>query len=583
MSTASATTFDTAIPTKCHSTSTEDNKIITVTSGEICTIETAKQYGIFGESTYFNTFLSQSDAESIDILTNNMANPNSKYALCSIKTNKHTNDTAFKNCVLSTQNPWKTLHVDFNTSNEKCMLPFNITLPSVLNYNKDESTNIDKPMKIAIWKSKRDYCQEKWYDWFSIPDYHLGNKFSLSSNLQKCLQPCQIGFVPSVENPDKCVIKSDYDDGYFANTFNYLPIALIVLLGSTSQTLLSKYKDLMQTSNLEKNKDIYIDNILHSYITSDAKALNNIYTDIKTDLRYNINNLMQLPFDEKNIVAPFFKADRIPVNPITKSRILDAYNIAQTFYELSTAKDPTNYNKWKQQLLDINGYKMQDTKFYKQLLTLKAACNIAFGGNNLTDSNNRMYSEEYILYMLNEGASDKDVKPPIFFTISEQDKIAAISKNSAENAVLTDNKTMKKQTQIINNDRRQLAKINEDKIELTNPDLNVNKYDLEKPVDNSKKPKSIFTFKNLIITFIFILLMIVFGSVIYIIVSSLWTPISKLLNTIILALYKFNMILADAFKGKYTASTLNRDIVELQQKFVSNIIQTDKNKYKIID
>lgn len=579
----STSTFDTSIPNKCQSTSTEDNTITTVTSGEICTIETAKQYGIFGDSTYFNTLLSQSDAESIDILANNMINPNSKYALCSIKTNEITNDTAFKNCVLSTQNPWKTLHVDFNTSNEKCMLPFNITLPSIFNYNNTESTNIDKPMKISIWKSKRDYCQEKWYDWFSVPDYHLGNKFALSSNLQKCLQPCQIGLVPSVKNPDKCIVKSDYDDGYFANTFNYLPIALIVLLGSTSQTLLSKYQDLMQTSNLEKNKDIYIDNILHSYITKDPKALKNIYIDIKTDLRFNINNLLQLPFDEKNIVAPFFKPERIPVNPITKSRILDAYNIAQTFYALSTTKDPTNYNKWKEQLLDINGYKMQDNKFYKQLLILKAACNIAFGGNNLANSNDKMYSEDYILYMLNEGAGDKDVKPPIFFNISEEDKIAAISKNLAENAVSSDGKTMQKQTQIINNDRRQLAKINEDKIELTNPDYNVSKYDLEKPVDNSDKPKSIFTFKNAVSAFIFILLMIVFGSVLYIIVSSLWTPISKLLNIIILALYKFNMIMADAFKGKYTASTLNRDIVELQQKFVSNIIQSDKKNYKIID
>ena len=557
-----------------------------VASGEVCTIETAKQYGIFGISSYFSSNLSQPDANKTDVLINNVPDPQMQYALCNVKSN----NIAYQNCVLTTKNPWKTL----NDTKEYCMLPFNIQLPNSLTHKKDESGIIEKPDRIAIWKSKQDYCQEKWYDWFSIPDYHFGNKYSLSSNLQKCLKPCSVGLVPSKKNPDKCIYKDEYKDGYFADTFHYLPISLILLLGSTKETLLEKHISLSSNVIFHTN-DAYFDSELYSHIIlnrledgitdlklkekieNNIKTLDNIYNDIKIDLRFHINNLINLPYNDENIAEPFFEPNELEKDPITKTRISDAYKIAQKFYNLSTSPNKINdFESWKKAIADISGYNTNDNKFYKQLLTLKRACNVAFDGKT-------NYSEKYILYTLNEGAKDGDIKLPINFTIEEKDKIAAISKNTAENVDgNVDATLLKKQEEIIGQNRRKTMKLTTDKMELSDDNYDPKKYETEKLYDVPEKTAGIFTMKNIIMTFIFILLLIVFISVIYILVSTLWEPFSEILNTIILACYYAILYMKDMFKGANHASVFNKELIGLQRNFLKEKILKDRRNFKIL-
>jgi hypothetical protein len=234
-------------PNKCYvADQIDDNTIDTIQTGEVCTIETAKQYGIFGKNSIFNGIIPSSEKTKIDVHKDNTDNENLDYALCSVK---ETN--AYKNCVLTTKNPWKSI----NASKEFCRLPEDIILPSGLKYNPS-TKYIDKPSKIPLSIDTSALCQERWYDWFTVPDWHFGNGYrSIGEGAdKKCYKPCALGKVPTKELNgqlyNKCISKAFYEFGFYASNFNYLPIALIVLLGSNKESLLKYYDYLKQLFTL---------------------------------------------------------------------------------------------------------------------------------------------------------------------------------------------------------------------------------------------------------------------------------------------------------------------------------------------
>lgn len=396
-------------PAKCYiPDEIDDYSTKIIQTGEVCTIETAKEYGIFGKNTYFNSLIPIDEKPKIDIHIDNM-DIDSDYSLCSVK-----NDNAYENCVLNTKNPWKSL----NPSNEFCMLPIDIKLPSVLKYNDTKKT-IDKPLKIPIFKSDIDFCQERWYDWFAVPDFHFGNGYIPIED--KCYKPCEIGKLPTKDMDgsiyDRCIIKDKYEFGFYSSTFNYLPIALIVLLGSTKDTLL-KYYHYYANVYKDRLKELTPDAELYKSLHFDENTKKNVYEDIKIDLQNYINNLFEIPFNIDNIIPPDLIIQNLSNHLMTKDRIQHAYDIASTFYELSTGIDietVKKYSEWKQKICDINGYDLNSSKLIKQLLVLKKACNVAF-------DNTTQYSKDIILYTLNKSLEEGEpYKNPIKFKLSSAD------------------------------------------------------------------------------------------------------------------------------------------------------------------
>lgn len=556
-------TVTTEEPNKCViSEQIDDYSIKNILSGEICTIDTAKEYGIFGKNVYFNNLVES--GENIDTLIDNKTS-GSNYSLCSVDKNN-----AYQNCVLTTKNPWKTM----NKTKEYCMLPLNITLPEELKFN--EKTNlIEKPLKIPKFKSKGDFCQEKWYDWFSIPDYHFGNKYYLqeSSNEYKCFKPCEIGTLPKIVNgkSDKCIIRDKFEYGYYSSTFYYLPVSLILLLGSTKDTLLKKHEEIL-TYTRNNFDNIITDYDIYTNIINDDKTKNNIYLDIKRDLRKYIEALFYIPFDETNVIPPSNSVQKLSNNILTKDRLKDAYHIAKTYYELSTSKEPEKlkqYIEWKKQLVDISGFGLNSSKFYKQLLILKKACNVCFDNKN-------SYSNKVILYTLNNNLEKNEKSySAINFEISQSDIILAVSSNISENTSDVDTSILKEQEKLISEELSKTKNI--DSKDVYNLRRN-NTEPLKYEQDNVKKNDEVVNqrtqyIKIMIVLVFFIIILIFMTSILWMIFIFFWTPIATIINQIILSFCYVILYTSDMFRGKYDPSTFNEKILELQLKFVNNKIK----------
>ena len=74
-------------------------------------------------------------------------------------------------------------------TNNKCKINENIALPPDKLEKIDNILLLKKPDSFTAVKnlsnSSNDVnilCNERWYDWFTIPDYHNGNKYSKEIN-----------------------------------------------------------------------------------------------------------------------------------------------------------------------------------------------------------------------------------------------------------------------------------------------------------------------------------------------------------------------------------------------------------------
>lgn len=549
-----------------------DEPKVTVSTGEYCTIKTAISYGIFDNLKYFNS----ASSNDIDPLIRNEYDFNKKYSLCDLNADQK---VAIQNCALSTGNPWKTV----DSNNNKCMLPLNVELPDGLKYRDSNSSVIEKPPYIPKLKSKTNYYQERWYDWFSIPDYHLGNKHSLSSNGTMFLRPCQIGFVPHLEIPDKCVSKSDFNNGYFEGTFNYLPLSLVHLLGHTKDTLIMKHIQILQeTSN--SLQDAIVDNKFFEHIMKDAQTQSNIFNDIRTDIKYHINALMSQPFDDRNIFPPTIAESDLINNPISpdkkdwKTRIIDGYNIASNFMVLSTSQEKdmqAKYIMWKKNLAEVNGYEVSDSKFYRQLLALKKACRVSF--------NYKSPYSKALITAINADKNANEAVTPLDFAITPDDRILSVSANISENVEdlqSLDAGTSARRTELLQFETELQSQIQEEDIELKTIEYDPLKYNdlVHREAVPSPVEKNLMNMKNIVMTGIFLIMLVIFFGIIYIIASILWQPLASMLNIIILSIYEAMFKIKDSLFND-GSKTATKNMLQLQYDFVSKKLINDLKKY----
>lgn len=168
----------------------DPNQYDEVGAGEVCSIETAKRLGVFQASQA----------------------PDS--ALCDVA-----GDVARPSCLLQ----HGVGQVRRFGQPDKCWM---YACPPGF---KAKGTTCEKPLKDAI-VAKRARCDERWSDWFMVPNYHLGNAHKMIGGT--CYAPCGPDRVPDAQGTH-CVGKDEHDFGKYAETSDFCPLAWITRLGLT--------------------------------------------------------------------------------------------------------------------------------------------------------------------------------------------------------------------------------------------------------------------------------------------------------------------------------------------------------------
>lgn len=248
--------------------SSDEDKIktcSTVSKGEVCSLAIAEELGIRGDDVrhYKNGY---DDIKTYSCLSE----INKPYNLCEINGKPicllqkdagfgFTADPSDSTCVTSECPPG--FKEDPN-DRDVCIKPFHEA-------NAVRASRID----------------ERWYDWFMISNYHLGNKYG-KDELEKNYKPCKSGSVPlfktdPVDNTinttldkealSKCINKKNYFEGKYDDTPDYCPLAWIIRSGATTDDYTTMYNALIDniiltngesdnTHSLKENAGTHIKN-----------------------------------------------------------------------------------------------------------------------------------------------------------------------------------------------------------------------------------------------------------------------------------------------------------------------------------
>ena len=143
-------------------------------------------------------------------------------------------------------------------------------------FDSQLSDNKNKAPLADYKLAKESKCSERSYDWFTVPNYHIGNKYEhVEKNANKtCYSPCKDDkFVPSYgidpvdgtfvsfynnsDKLDKCVSIDTYFAGKYSNGFNtgnsaYCPLAMIHQIDAYINADKLNYSKYVHTSNTSR-------------------------------------------------------------------------------------------------------------------------------------------------------------------------------------------------------------------------------------------------------------------------------------------------------------------------------------------
>ena len=189
--------------------------------------------------------------------------------------------------------------------------------------------------------SKQYRCDERWYDWFTIPNYHLGNGFINpdTTNPGTCYNPCSTGSLPAYQtdpvdgqnlhlltnedNTANCISRADYFGGKYADGTDHCPLAWIYILNSTPKSL----EQIVNKRNLTfKNSDMGSNVITDEFVSNQTKA--SVYAN---------NILTQLPIELNNIFVPSSYTQNACNRIETPERLQPAYDICKNLMNNESA------------------------------------------------------------------------------------------------------------------------------------------------------------------------------------------------------------------------------------------------------
>lgn len=219
-----------------------------VSSGEACTIDQLKELGIFNNLYYINP----NDKKYHDLRTFNKAKDNAENRKKSLCKETLKGDAANVSCLYEHGGGYVRKPGD----PDSC-----ITYDCPPGFERQG--NNCKKILLDAKIDKRSHCDERWYDWFTIPNTHLGNGY-YEQSVGQCFSPCPSNYVPNyatdpVDNSKtgfmaadklgRCVAKNQYFSGKYADAAEYCPLAVIHQLSSTPRNVATKLDKIIRTAN----------------------------------------------------------------------------------------------------------------------------------------------------------------------------------------------------------------------------------------------------------------------------------------------------------------------------------------------
>ena len=319
------------------------------------------------------------------------------------------------------------------------------------------------------------------------------------------------------------------------------------------------YKDSITEMRTEmQKKGLDIDYDLYNDIMTNDKTHQKIYEDAKKDIREHLISFLNLPIDYTNIIEPSVPVQNITNNHMTANRIMYAYEVANKYYTLSKSSDNfKHFFEWKKQLADISGLGINSDKFYKLLLFLKQACNVAFSGKTT-------YSTDIILYTLNKNLQDDQIpKTPLFFQITDKDKSLSMyvpnsSNLSPEDEAITDNRRRYLQEDVSKQNKTKHQGIS----------LNLNNSERVNYEDPPAVDTTFDTSKAIVMSLVLLILVTIFVCIIILIMWSLWPFVATLLNMFTRGSIYAVLFISDLFRGRYAPSQLNVKMARMETAFL---------------
>jgi len=247
-------------------------------SGELCTNHIADILNIYTHDTYGNIII---DSKYIDLKTYSSNYDDPKTQIKTLCTTRDLPDDTGSN-MINHAYPYCMLEFGMGTIRESTSDPSKakcVTYDCPTGWERD-NMNCKKPLEDSTL-DKQARCDERWYDWFTIPNYHLGNKYQSDAN-SKCYEPCKPGYVPyymtdpvdgqslyyfgqNTDKIDNCVPKHEYLMGKYADNNDYCPLPIIYKINTNTVNVISELTRLY--SDYRNRNDININDNELSLLT----------------------------------------------------------------------------------------------------------------------------------------------------------------------------------------------------------------------------------------------------------------------------------------------------------------------------
>jgi len=362
---------------------------------EICTISRAQQLGIYNENEK-NYMVDSNGNNYNDLRTYNDETDNKDNRTKTLCKDSLDGTTSSRNCIdqYGPGNVRKLTNID--SGSYSCM-----AYDCPPGFIK-EGGKCKKPLTDAE-VDKRSRCDERWYDWFVTPNYHLGNGV-YSSNIGECFAPCPEYQIPgyavdpvdgstldfvSTENLKQCIPRDKYFYGKYKVGSDYCPIAWIHRLNATKESV---SKDL---------KNLYANFGSSNMITGAFSTYANNPTSIQQNSDY-IAKQCSTYFD--NIDTPTTTMQDACNRLNTPERVEQAHKWCAELYD--------NEEEYRERIIRESG----DTQHIERKIgMMKQACNAVFCNEN--DTALGFITEEQVCF-----PPPQDIDPATGEIIPDDDK-----------------------------------------------------------------------------------------------------------------------------------------------------------------
>lgn len=286
--------------------------------GEICSIDQALKLGLYDIDS--DSYISNSTVDLTDTRTYNPSEPNDytkKKAFCR---QYQSDKISYPLCPLVGGVPYTQAPGDPS----RC-LP--AKCPPGFTQNPSDITECKKPNDY-MFAGRNQECEEKPEDWYTIPNYHLGNRYTRVGD--GCYKPCEANMMPVVRTDpvdgeqwnissgdsniygQKCTYKANYMNGKYEKDANYCPIAVIKRLSTIPSLLQEEMQQKIKT--------------LPGGIPNRSDIIRKINTNIATDATRIASECHQSLENIKSGTKPFQIACE---KMVSSEEIQEAYDVCK--------------------------------------------------------------------------------------------------------------------------------------------------------------------------------------------------------------------------------------------------------------